>query len=97
MDFDQHCLAHFSGIGFPHWSTNGHSRRFGEMRRDALVLTTQSARCQSGAKLLSLPKLSGCSAKPDGLDSPWRDYCSFPKAFQPFDTFCVSPLCTADD
>jgi hypothetical protein len=71
MDFDQHCLAHFSGIGFPHWSTNGHSRRFGEMRRDALVLTTQSARCQSGAKLLSLPKLSGCSAKPNGLDSPW--------------------------
>jgi hypothetical protein len=35
MESDQHYLAHFSCIGFPHWSTNGYSHRFGEMRRGA--------------------------------------------------------------
>lgn len=64
--------------------------------RGVVVLATQRARCHSGAKLLSLPNLSGWSAKPNGVLGgsiiQGRDYCSFPKAFQP-STYSVSPLC----
>lgn len=64
--------------------------------RGPVVLATQRARCHSGAKLLSLPNLSGWSAKANGVLGgsivPGRDYCSFPKTFQP-STLSVSPLC----
>jgi hypothetical protein len=97
MESDQHCLAHFSGIGLSYWSTNGHSRRFGEMRRGPLVLATQRARCQSGAKLLSFPNLSGWPAEPNGRNSPWARLLQLSESVSAVDTFCVSPLCTADD
>lgn len=62
--------------------------------RGPVVLATQRACCHSGAKVLSLPNLSGWSAKPNRgpwwLDSSWAQLLQLSESVSAVDTFCLS-------
>lgn len=55
----------FQAMAFPIGLLTGAVVDSEKSNRGAIVLATQSARCHLGAKVLSLPNLSGWSAKPN--------------------------------